>query len=344
MVELYQSGRYLAEIETLAEELPASPGRFLVTGAAGLIGSCLTDVLLEAGKSRDYEITVLGRSEEKLRRRFSGREARLSFAVQDIRQPIRGEFDYILHAASNADPRTYSLHPAETLLTNVYGAENVLNYARTHAGTRALLLSTFEVYGQTEAYPITEDTCGLLDFNQVRACYPQSKRTAEVLARCYGEEYGVDFVIARLSSIYGPTMQANDSKAHAQFIRKALTGENIVLKSPGEQRRTYTCVFDAVRALLKVLFCGQSGEIYNVVNGQAVTSIAELAGTLAALAGTRVVFDLPDEIEQRGYSKPMDAVLADEKLRGLGFVPRYSVAEGMALTLEILREAENEGK
>ena len=264
MLDLYKSERYLYEIRAIAAELPEGGGHVLITGASGLIGSCLADVLSETG---GWKITVLGRSEEKLRQRFHGREERLHFLAQDIRCPIQGEYDYIIHAASNADPRSYALYPAETMLTNVYGAENVLHYARNHPGTRALLLSTFEVYGLSEVPVLREGDYGLSDFNQDRSCYPESKRAAEVLARCYGQEYGVDFVIARLSSIYGPTMLRDDNKAHAQFIRKALEGENIVLKSRGEQRRTYTCVFDAVRGLLKVLLCGQSGEAYNVVNG-----------------------------------------------------------------------------
>ena len=335
MPNIYRSEKYLAELRRIAAELPESGGHVLITGATGLIGSCLTDVLSEAA---GWKITVLGRNEEKLRQRFLGRQARLHFLAQDIRQPIVGDYDFIIHAASNADPRSYALYPAETLLTNVIGTDNVLQNAYNHAGTRVLFLSTFEVYGQSTAPVLREADYGLSDFNQVRACYPESKRTAEVLARCYGQEYGVDFVIARLSSIYGPTMLQGDSKAHAQFIRKALAGENIVLKSRGEQRRTYTCVFDAVRGLMKVLLSGESGQAYNVVNGSAVTSIAELANTLASLAGTKVVFDLPDEIEGRGFSRPMDAVLSDEKLRALGYSARYSVEDGMRLTLDILRE------
>lgn len=130
---------------------------------------------------------------------------------------------------------------------------------------------------------------GLVDFHMLRNGYTESKRCAEMLVNSYIDEYGIDAVICRLASIYGPTMLLNDSKAHAQFIRNALHGENIALKSKGEQRRTYCYVLDAVSALFMVLSKGEIGEAYNIANENSVASIADVASCCAKIVGTKVV-------------------------------------------------------
>ena len=151
----------------------------------------------------------------------------------------------------------------------------------------------------------------------------------------------IDAVIARLSSIYGPTMQVNDSKAHAQFIRNALHGDNIVLKSKGLPRRTYCYVTDAASAILYVLFNGKTGEVYNIANEKSIASIAEVAQTIAGIVGTSVVFDFPDEIESKGFSKPQNCILDNSKLRKLGWHAEYILENGMRETIQTLKFFEN---
>ena len=342
-MSIFENNLYRDAVLKLAEELPKQKASVLVTGATGLIGSCMIDAMLLANEKLGckYRVFALGRSEEKLKKRFSYANGDIEYVVQDIMQPLKlnEKVDYIVHAASNADPRAYSLYPAETLLINVLGAKNVLEYAKDNKDTRVLFTSTFETYGRIEgnsAYK--ESEYGLIDYNMVRSCYPESKRCAEILFRCYKEEYGVDFVTARLCSIYGPTMDPNDSKAHAQFMRNALNNEDIVLKSEGKPRRTYLNVFDTVSGIFKVLFCGESGEAYNVASDKSIASIAEVAHTVADLCGRKVIFDLPDEIEKKGFSVPQDSILDCEKLKALGWNAKYDLREGMDLTLSILRE------
>ena len=335
------STAYKNAVRAVASEITVPGGRILVTGSTGLIGSCLVDVLLEANAScgRHFEIFALGRSEEKLRRRFAPAPG-LHFAVQDAADPITTEaLDYIIHAASNADPRSYALYPAETILTNILGARSVLEACRGKK-TRALLTSTFEVYGKLDRDAYDEDHYGSVDLNMIRSCYPESKRTAELLFRAYADEYGVDCVIARLSSIYGPTMKADDSKAQAQFIRRGLAGQDIVLKSEGTQIRTYCYVMDAVSGLLAVLFRGKSGEAYNVANENSVASIAQLAQAVADYAGTKVVYDLPDAVESKGFSKPQNCVLKTEKIRSLGWHGKYDLEAGIRETMIIRKESD----
>ena len=177
----------------------------------------------------------------------------------------------------------------------------------------------------------------IIDQTVLRNGYPESKRCCELLVRSYVDEYGVNATIARLPSVYGPTMLKSDSKAHAQFIRNALNGENIVLKSKGEQIRTYCYVIDAVSALFKILLSGQNGEIYNISNENSVASIADVAKMCADIAGTEVVFDLPDSTEARGFSRSKNCILDNEKLRALGWKGIYSLRDGLEETLEYLR-------
>ncbi len=334
---------YFDGINKVAKSLSIKSGIILVTGATGLIGSCIIDVLLAANSmyNADYKIYALGRDRNKIVSRFGNKVVPIVQNIVD-KLPINVEYDYIIHAASNADPRTYAIQPVETVLTNVIGNNNIFEYCRYHKKTRVILTSSFEVYGKIENHDIyKEEDCGILDFQILRNGYPESKRCAEILLHSYVEEYNIDAVIARLSSIYGPTMQVNDSKAHAQFIRNALHGDNIVLKSKGLPRRTYCYVTDAASAILYVLFNGKTGEVYNIANEKSIASIAEVAQTIAGIVGTSVVFDFPDEIESKGFSKPQNCILDNSKLRKLGWHAEYILENGMRETIQTLKFFEN---
>lgn len=334
---------YKKQIRQIAEQLPIKNGHILITGASGLIGSCMIDVLLTANKlfNASFDIYALGRSKEKLENRFSYADNSLHLIEQDITDPLDEtvNFDYIVHAASNADPRSYAVYPVETVLTNIWGAKNILDYCKNNIETRAMLTSTFEVYGKHARDEYKEEDFGALDQNSIRSGYPESKRVSEILFRSYSIEYGVDTVIARLSSVYGPTMLNSDSKAHAQFIKNGLSGQNIVLKSEGLQKRTYCYVIDAVSGLFKILFEGTSGEVYNIANSNSIATIAEVAKTVATICKTEVVYDLPDDIEKQGFSKPQNCILDTQKIEKLGWKGQYSLVDGLTSTLSILRES-----
>lgn len=332
---------YREALKRVVPEIAINDGKILVTGASGLIGSCIIDLLMLANEyGRHFVVYALGRSKEKLSARFNAIKDSnlLHFVEQDIMQSLDDSvsYDYIIHGASNADPRNYALYPAETMLINLEGTKNILNYCKAHLETKTLLMSTFEVYGNAGKDVYSETDCGVVDLNKIRSCYPESKRCMEILARSYVDEYGVKAVIGRLSSIYGPTMAKDDSKAHAQFIRNGLNGEDIVLKSKGEQRRTYCYVIDAVTGLLCVLAKGSVGEVYNIANENAVVSIAEVAQTVAAISGTKVIMQLPDDIEKKGYSSPQNCILDNAKLKQLGWSGHYDISSGIKETISIL--------
>lgn len=333
---------YEESIRELAKKLDLRNVSILVTGATGLIGSCVIDVLTVANKEMGANIKIyaVSRNKDNIEKKFGTNVIPI---VQDITTQLdmEKEYDYIIHCASNADPKLYAVQPVETILTNVIGCKNILDYCVRHSKTRMILTSSFEVYGELKGEDVySENMSGIIDQTILRNGYPESKRCCELLVRSYVDEYGVNAMIARLPSVYGPTMLETDSKAHAQFIKNALNGENIVLKSKGEQRRTYCYVVDVVSALFIILCYGQSGEIYNISNEDSVASIAEVAELCAEIAGTDVVFDLPDAVETKGFSKSNNCILDNKKLRELdwdGKCTMHSLRDGFVETLEYLK-------
>ncbi|WP_063555753.1 NAD-dependent epimerase/dehydratase family protein [Clostridium ljungdahlii] len=341
-MNIFENHNYQKDLKYAAGVLSIDRGTILITGATGLIGSFIIDTLVYANKylNKSFKIIALSRSLEKMQKRFPYyKSMSIALWVQDVCEPlaVHDDIDYIINAASSADPGTYAKFPAETIVTNIIGTKNILDYAKKHKHTKVLLTSTMEVYGKTTESPLAESNLGIVDFNEVRSSYPESKRTAELLCRSYCDEYGIYAIIARLGYIYGPTMTNTDNKVVAQFIRNCLNGQDIVLKSNGEQSRSYCYVADTVAGIFITLLHGKNGEAYNVANTESTTTIAEMARVVAEIASAKIVFDLPNEIEKKGFSKPMDAILDESKLKLLGYVPRYTLRDGLEQTIRILK-------
>ena len=343
MNSIFNSKVYQEQLQKASLYLPAQDKCILITGATGLIGSCLIDCLMYANiyQGRNFKIYALGRNAKKLELRFEYAKGRkdLQFVVNDVCNPVSSveTLDYIIHAASNADPKSYAQNPSETLLTNILGTKSVLDYAKKHKKCRILFTSTFEVYGKVDG-ELTEDSYGGIDFHKLRNSYPFSKICAELLCYAYAEQFGVDYVIARLGGIYGPTMNSNDSKAQASFLMNALKREDIVMKSKGEQTRSYCYVIDAVTAMLVIATKGASNEAYNIADENSIVTIAEFAQQVAKIGKVGINYEMPSEIERKGYSKPTDIIMRNDKLKTLGWEVSYGLIKGIESTLQILSE------
>jgi len=315
--------------------------RVLITGVTGLVGACLADALSLLNARRGFGMTLYGVSRDPSRQaeRFPG----VTLIAADLARPNPAlpEADFIVHAASNAHPATFTTDPVDTMLCNLRGTNALLEQLREAGHGRLLFISTGEIYGENPAITdgFSETDFGRVDPINPRSCYPESKRASETLCACYAAQYGVDALVARLSYVYGPTQTAGDSRATAQFLRKALAGEDIVLKSAGTQVRSYTYAPDAIAGLLALLLHGARGEAYNVASRLGTISIRGYAETLARLAGVEVRFDMPSELEQQGYSKVTRAVQKGDKLEALGWTPRWDVEAGLKTTLRAMREA-----
>ena len=314
--------------------------RILITGATGLIGSFLADALLLMNREEDAGIDVYaaGRSEAGIRARFGVRtdDPRFHYVPYDATKPVSLAFepDYVIHAATSAHPMAYATDPVGIMQANLIGTMQLLEVLRGQGHGRFMLLSTGEVYGENPEFPegFSETDHGWIDGMTPRACYPESKRASETLCASYAAQYGVDALVARLCHVYGPTFTASNSRADAQFIRRALAGQDIVMKSAGSQVRSYCYVADAASALMTLLAKGERGQAYNVANRQSVVSIREYAEALAEVAGVRLTFDIPPEAERAGYSKITRAVLNPGKLEGLGWRPRFGLRAGLEAT------------
>ncbi|EOH87789.1 NAD-dependent epimerase/dehydratase family protein [Enterococcus pallens] len=319
---------------------------FLIIGATGMIGSYMIDVLMQRNSTMrsNIQIYAMSRSLDKMKKRFASYLSTPFFNLVegDIKEPINlsENVDYVLHGASNTHPRAYSTDPIGTIMTNLKGTENVLNYAVKNKNTRVMFLSTVEIYGENrgDVEKFDENYCGYIDCNTLRAGYPEGKRVSESLCQAYIEKYNVDVVIPRLCRTFGPTMLLNDSKASSQFIMNGVRKENIVLKSKGDQYFSYAYVGDVVYALLFLLSSGKTGEAYNIAVKEFDLRLNELAKIIADQSKTRVVFELPDEEEQKGYSKASVAILEPSKINKIGWKSLFGLEEAMSHTVEIMKD------
>ena len=319
--------------------------RILITGASGMIGSTLIRALMEYNREEDGKIQVVGLSRNKETAKEQLKDVMdapgFSYVSADINMPLEdmGSFDYMIHCASNTHPRQYSTEPIGTIMTNVLGTKNLLDYAAKYGVGRFVFLSSVEIYGENrgDVDVFAEDYLGYIDCNTLRSGYPEGKRLGESMCNAYAKEKGIDFVIPRLSRTYGPALLGTDSKAISQFIHKAALGEDIVLKSKGNQLFSYTYSEDAAAAVLLIMLKGISGEAYNVSDKESAITLADLAQILADIGGTKVIFELPDEVEKAGYSTATKAVLDAAKLENLGWSARVHMREGLKRTVDSLK-------
>lgn len=347
-MNLIENKEYSDDINTVCSfELPwdkLSGKSMLISGASGMIGSCLIDVIMWKNKGGlNCKIYALGRSVEKAKARFEYcyDSENFEFIPYDINKPLErdlGRVDYILHLASNTHPVAYSGDPIGTITTNIIGTNNLLKYAVEHKTERFLFASSVEIYGENrgDVEKFDERYLGYIDCNTLRAGYPESKRCGEALCQAYKKQYGLDVVIPRISRVYGPTMLMSDTKASSQFILKAVAKEDIVLKSAGEQFYSYTYVADAVSGILTVLLKGKNGEAYNITDENSDSRLKDFARLCAEAAGTKVAFDIPDASEAAGYSKATVARLDSAKIKELGWRSMTDIHVGVAKTCKVM--------
>lgn len=313
-----------------------------VTGATGLIGGCLVEALM-MNPRRDYQVYASGRNEERAKVRFKDYvdNPAFHFVKYDVMQLLQSDvhFDYIIHAASSANPKSYVAHPVEVMKANMDGVAHLIEYGLKHNMKRFLYVSSGEVYGEGDGRVFTEDYSGYVNPTSPRSCYPSSKRAAETLCVSYAAEYGADVVIARPCHVYGPYFTEQDNRVYAQFIRNVLDDKDIVMKSTGEQFRSWCYVVDCVSALLHILLKGTSGEAYNIADADSSISIRELAETIAGICGKKVVIDLPDADEKRGFNVVSKSVFSTKKLETLGWSSNNHIYEGLRNTIIELRKS-----
>lgn len=301
--------------------------KILVTGAAGFLGSHLTEKFLEDG----HEVIGLDNYYTGSKRNLHALARFENFEMirHDVTHPIFLEVDAIANLACPASPIHYQKHPTQTLKTSVLGMTNMLGLAK-RLGIRILQASTSEVYGDPTISPQVEEYWGNVNPIGIRACYDEGKRVAETLLFDYHRQYNIEIKVARIFNTYGPRMQIDDGRVVTNFIVQALRGSPVTIYGDGTQSRSFCFVSDLIDGL-HLLF-NSSAEVtgpFNLGNPKEFT-ILELAEMVIALTNSNskiVMQDLPsDDPKQR---KP-DVTKAQQIL---GFNPKINLKEGLVKTI-----------
>lgn len=314
----------------------------LITGATGLLGSQLVRALCEADRLFDAGITVYAsiRNPEKAQKVFEGYDG-IRFITGDVTEPLKAEgpIDYIIHAASETASGAFVKTPVETVHTTYMGTRNLLELAREKQVKGMVFLSSLEVFG-TVSGTVREADLGYVDLMSSRSSYPESKRLAETMCRCYFDEYGVPVTVARLGQTFGAGVHLGERRIFGDFATHAAEGTDIVLHTTGETVGNYVYITDALSAILMLLAGGKRGEVYTVSNPGCVLTARELAefvaGTIAE-GKIRVTFDIPDT-DRFGYAPPTGRRLNADKLLGEGFAFSVSLEEGFRRMIRSMRE------
>lgn len=317
-------------------------GRFMITGATGLIGSTLVRCLL--AMDNGTSITIPVRNREKAVALYGADASRLNIVECDLMEyctTLDAEFDYIIHCASPTAGSYMNEHPVHTYELAVETTRTLLQYARKHTIKGMVYVSSLEYYGQNfDDHIITEDFLGYVDATSARSSYPMGKRAAEYMCFAYAQEYGVPAKVARLTQTFGAGVAANDNRVFAQFARSVMAGTDIVLHTKGESAKPYCYTTDCASAILTILLKGANGEAYNVANQDTYITIREMAEFLRDNFNPQIKVTV-EEHPELGYAPVTKLHLSSEKLMALGWKPQYDLKEMFRRLMEGMKENSN---
>lgn len=302
--------------------------RLLVTGAAGFLGSHLSDRLLAEGHDVIGMDNLITGNERNVAHLAGNRRFRL--VRQDVSHPfdVKGPLDGILHLASPASPPDYQRWPIETLMVGSYGTHRCLALAQ-EKGARFFLASTSEVYGDPVEHPQTESYRGNVNPVGPRAMYDEAKRFAEAITSSYHRSFGTDTRIVRIFNTYGPRMRPEDGRVVSNFIVQALRGRPITIYGDGTQTRSFCYVSDLIEGFYR-LYQGEHHDPVNLGNPGEFT-VKELAETVKEMTGSKapiVYHPLPED-----DPKVRQPDITQARAR-LGWSPKVALTDGLSSTIE----------
>lgn len=347
---LYNCRQWIEDLDCTirnTQELHELAGKkVLITGATGLVCSALADIFIRYNEtnSNPVEIFAAGRSLQRIHSRFS------LFAEKDYFHCVAFDatnpdfdfpvvMDYIIHGASASSPDRLYAEPVETMLGNIFGIHALLELARKYGRPKLLFISSSEVYGRKwNNGPYKESQYGYVDILNVRNAYANGKRAAEAMCISYAQEYGSEVVIVRPGHVYGPTAKPDDKHICCVWTNSALNHEPIVLKSPGNQLRSYCYCLDVAAAIIKVLIKGENKHAYNISTADCVISIRQMAEAIAEIADVPVITLSATDEEKMQFNPMENAVLDGSALQKIGWKPNFNIKTGFEHTLSILGE------
>jgi nucleoside-diphosphate-sugar epimerase len=302
---------------------------FLVTGASGLIGSAIIRLLNKLDEKENLGLHIIPFARQ---------------AFGDVRNPENFEkiasADYIFHCAGITKSSEMVKYPADVMSVAVEGTKNVLELAKRVGSKSVVYLSSMEVYGQIDG-EVFETDLGYLDLSNPRSSYPESKRASEMLCTSYYRQYGVPVKIARLAQTFGAYVPKDDNRIFSQFARSVITKSDIVLHTTGESVGNYCETTDTCNALMTLLTLGKDGEFYNISNPENTMTIYNMAEMLSKEYGISVNVEIPENADKLGYAKKTGFILNIDKMKNLGWEPKYSLSEMYKQLIGSLIKQEN---
>lgn len=306
-------------------------GRVLITGAAGFLGSHLSDaVLAQGGEVIGVDNLCTGSLDNVAHLKH---ESRFALEAVDICKPFDvGKVDFVLNFASPASPADYMRLGPETLRVGSDGTVNALEIARRH-GAGFLHASTSECYGDPEQHPQTESYWGNVNPIGPRSVYDEAKRFSEATVMAYQRYYGVQTSMVRIFNTYGPRLQPNDGRVISNLMTQALQGDDLTVYGMGSQTRSFCYVADLVRGILAL---AKSGEPLptNIGNPEEWT-ILQCAHAVLKVTGSKsgiVYRPMPqDDPKQRQPDITKARTL-------LGWEPEVALEDGLRMSLDYFRE------
>ncbi len=304
----------------------------VVTGAAGFLGSHLTDLLVARGhKVVGIDNFVTGTVDNIS---HLGGNPNFKFIEQDVTEFIFLDMpvDYVWHFASPASPIDYLELPIQTLKVGSLGTHKALGLAMNKRA-RFLLASTSEVYGDPLVHPQTEDYWGNVNPIGPRGCYDEAKRFAEALAMAYHKEHGVQTRIVRIFNTYGPRMRLNDGRVVPAFVSQALKGRPLTVFGRGSQTRSFCFVSDLIEGIYRLMMssCDQPVNIGN----PAELTVLEFARQIIRATGSRSRITFKPLPQDDPRQRRPDITRAR---KFLGWEPRVKLAEGLTQTIAYFRK------
>lgn len=304
--------------------------RVLITGAAGFIGSHLTELLLAEGDSVlgvDNFSTGSMTNLEQLKH-----EPRFEFREHDICVPFDfGKVDFVFNFASPASPVDYARLGVETLMVGSEGTKNALDLARQYkAGF--LHASTSECYGDPLEHPQTEEYWGHVNPVGPRSVYDESKRFSEALVMAYHRYYGVDTRLVRIFNTYGPRLRKGDGRIISNFMTQALKGEDLTVYGDGTQTRSFCYVSDEIEGILRL---SRSEEHFPVNIGNPTEwTVMDCAKAVLEVTGSKSKITHKPLPEDDPIQRQPDISKAR---RLLGWEPKIDLKTGLRLSLDYFR-------
>jgi dTDP-glucose 4,6-dehydratase len=304
--------------------------RVVITGAAGFIGSHLSETLLAQGHSVVGIDNLLTGDMDNIAHL---RDLDFQFIRHDVTHyiDVSGPVDLVLHWASPASPIDYLEWPIPTLKVGALGTHNALGLAKAKQA-RFVLASTSEVYGDPLEHPQTEAYWGNVNPIGPRGVYDEAKRFAEAITMAYHRYHGLDTKIVRIFNTYGPRMRVKDGRAVPNFIAQALRGEDVTIFGSGEQTRSFCYITDLVDGILRLAASSENDPV-NIGNPHEM-SIEAIARTIIAMTGStsKLVFK-PLPTDDPKVRRP-DITRARTLL---GWEPKVALEDGLTATIEYFR-------